>query len=133
MARTSKSDVKETFDAAFESETGDPDDISDDAVDQWIDIANHLVDDVAAADSSLSSSRLTDLETLVAQHFLATQAPRAESQSGGVRSISYQGETGMGFKATQYGQRALTLDPTGTLAGSNRPGASLSVPDLKET
>jgi len=132
MARTDNQSVRATFDADFESQTGDSDDISAAAVTQWIDMANDIVDDIADADSSIGSSRLTNIETLVAQHFLATQAQRASSQSGSSRRIDYQGETGMGFDGTKYGQQAQTLDPTGTLSASNKPAASVSSFDVKE-
>lgn len=121
MARTTNSDVSEILDTSLGTA----------ALDAWIEIANTLVDDVAAADTSLTSTRLTQLETLVAAHLASTQDQRAASRSGASRSVTYQGETGMGFEATKYGQQALALDPTGTLAGSTKPTASISAPDAK--
>jgi len=132
MPRATKSEVKQTFDADFESETGDSDDISDASVDQWISIAEDKVDEIANADSSIESSKLTNIEILVAQHYLATQAQRVSSISGASRSADYQGDTGMGFEGTKYGQAALSLDPTGVLASSTKPTASLTVDSIKK-
>jgi len=119
MPRTSPADVRETFEAEFEAETGDPDDISQAAVERHIERASRMVDRIADAGAADRPGLLRDIETLVAQHYLATQAPRYESQSGAVRSGSYQGETGEGFRATHYGQDAMTLDPTDTLVDAH--------------
>ena len=81
----------------------------------WIDIATELVDDVEDADPSLPDTRLEKLERLTAAHLASAADPRHESTSGASRSVDYQGEYGTGFDATSYGQRALALDPTGTL------------------
>jgi len=107
MPRTSATEVKQTIDTS----------LSDEAVEDWIAAAADLVDEIDSR-GSLDDDRLTRLERLVAQHFLSAQDQRAESQSGASRSVSFQGETGMGFKATHYGQRALQLDPTGVLANA---------------
>jgi hypothetical protein len=126
MARTTASDVATIFDTDLDTSDGGP-------LDTWVEIANDLVDDIAAADTSLTSSRLTHIEKLVAAHFAATQDQRIESASQEGASVTYQGDTGMGFEGTKYGQQALTLDPTGTLAGATKPAASLSAPDVKDT
>jgi len=119
MPRTSRAEVRETFEAEFESQTGDSDDISQAAVERHIERASRMVDRIADAGAADRPDLLRDIETLVAQHYLATQAPRYESQSGAVRSGSYQGETGQGFRATHYGQDAMTLDPTDTLVDAH--------------
>ncbi len=85
----------------------------------WIDIATELVDDIEAVDPSLSESRLEKLERLTAAHLASAQDPRHASESGASRSVEYQGEHGRGFESTDYGQRALALDPTGTLGEDN--------------
>ena len=121
MPRTSASDVAEIFDTSLD----------DTSLSAWVDVANELVDDIADADPSLTESRLTKIEKLAAAHLAASQDQRHESNSGGARSVSYQGDTGMGFEGTKHGQAALALDPTGTLANAHKPSASLSVPDVK--
>jgi len=121
MPRTTPSDVAEIFDTSLDSAS----------LTAWVDVANKLVDDIADADPSITASRLTKIEKLAAAHLAASQDQRFESQSGGARSASFQGDTGMGFEGTKHGQAALTLDPTGTLANAHKPSASLSVPDIK--
>lgn len=121
MARTSESEVKDILDTNLDNTS----------LSAWIEVANELVDDIAAADSSLTTSRLTKLEKLAAAHLASSQDQRFESASSESRSVQYQGETGMGFKGTKHGQAALALDPTGTLANSHLPSASVSVPDVK--
>jgi len=116
MPRTDAVTIRQTFAADFSSQTGDDADISPAAVQQSIAKATQLTDRVADAGAADNGPLLTEIETLLAQHFLATSRPRAQSQSGPTRSISYQGETGEGLMATHYGQDAITLDPTGTLA-----------------
>ena len=82
----------------------------------WIDIATELVDDVAAADSSLSDARLEKIERLTAAHLASAQDQRIAQASRESGSVTFQGEWGTGFESTSYGQRALALDPTGVLA-----------------
>jgi len=118
MPRTSRSRVRATFEDEFESQTGNPDHISPEAVDAHIKTATEMVDRIADAGAADEEALLRRIETLLAQHFLATQSPRYESQSGEVRSGQYEGETGEGLKSTRYGQDAIVLDPTGTLIES---------------
>jgi hypothetical protein len=103
MTRTDPSTVLTTFDA----------DASDAEVNQWITQASLLVDDVADA-ADLETERLTQIETLLTQHFLCAQYPRFTDQSGGARSGSY----GEGRADTAYLDRAFRLDPTGVLQDS---------------
>jgi len=107
MPRTSTSEVKETIDTS----------LSDAAIDDWIAVAGDLVDEIDDR-GSLEDDRLRRLEKLVAQHCLSAQDQRHASESGASRSVEFQGETGMAFKGTKHGQRALMLDPTGTLANA---------------
>lgn len=124
--RTTPSEVAKIFDTNLDTSDGG-------SLDVWIEVANELVDDIADQDSSISSTRLTKIEKLVAAHLAASQDQRFESASAESRSVTYQGETGMGFEGTKHGQAAIALDPTGTLAGSHLPDASLSVPDVKDS
>ncbi len=105
MVRTDSNKVDEILDTS----------LSSNELTSWIDIATELVDDVEAAAPSLSDSRLEKIERLTAAHLASAQDPRHASESGASRSVEYQGEHGMGFESTTYGQRALNLDPTGVL------------------
>lgn len=124
MARTNSTDVAEILDTSLDTGSGG-------ALEAWVEIAHEVVDDIAAVDSSISATRLEQIEKLVAAHLASAQDQRAERISSESRSVSYQGDTGMHFEATKYGQNAMALDPTGTLADQGKPKPSLSVPDAK--
>ena len=122
MPRTNTSDVQDIFDT----------DLSAASIDAWIGVATELVDDIADADSSVSSTRLVKIENLVTAHLASSQDQRVEKASRESASVTYQGETGMHFESTHYGQQALLLDPTGTLADMHKPSASIGVPEVKD-
>ena len=118
MPRTTRPEVQDIFDTPLDKQ----------ALESWIEIATEFVDDIAAADSSVSDTRLEKIEKLVAAHLAATQDPRVEKESRDSASASYEGETGMRINASTYGQQAAMLDPTGTLANAGRQTASITVP-----
>ena len=106
-------------------------DLDTDALDRWLSIAEGVVDDIAAKDSSIKASRLKDIEALLAAHYASAQDQRIENTSRETASVTYQGETGMNLRGTHYGQQAIQLDPTGKLSTLGKPQASISVPDAK--
>jgi len=94
---------------------------SDSAIAPQIAIATLLVDEIAAADSTVLAARLKEIERWVAAHFIASSLdPRAKSE--GVKGITetIEGSFGMGFEMTRYGQQALILDSTGTLRAKQK-------------
>ncbi len=91
-----------------------------DAVVPFIKPASLLVDDIAAADATLASDLLLEIETYLAAHFLTLFEPRAEKEEAGDTKFKYEGKTAMGFDSSKYGQMAIILDPTGTLAALNK-------------
>ena len=105
MPRTTVQKVRDIYDTS----------ISDNSLTSWMDIATEFVDDIAAEDSSLSTSRLAKIEKLATAHLASAQDQRHESTSGASRSVEYQGRTGYDFRGTKHGQAAIALDPTGTL------------------
>lgn len=121
MARTTVQKVRSILDTNVE----------DNAVTSWMDIASTLVDDIADADPTVSDSRLAKIEKVLTAHLVSTQDQRHAATSGASRSVEYQGETGMGIEGTKYGQQAVALDPTNTLANMSKPDATVSVPDAK--
>jgi len=126
MARTNDADVQAIVDTSISDTT------------PWIEIATEIVDDVESQATNPDAGRLEKLEKLVAAHLLTSQDknPRAESRSGGERSISYSGDHGEGFNGTDHGQAALALENvigTNVLANSTLPSASISVDDVKST
>jgi len=121
MTRTTESAVTTTIDTNLDSQ----------AVTDWIEIASEVVDDIADKDSSISDTRLRLIEKLVAQHMLSAQDPRVEEDEIGDSSAVYQGNTKLYFEATQYGQRAIGLDPTNTLTSTGKEQANIRALDSR--
>jgi len=87
----------------------------------FINTAHELVLELCS-DSGYSQNRLDMIECWLAAHFYAIRDPRAQSESAGV-SASYQGQTGMYLSSTSYGQQAIMLDTSGSLAALNMRSA----------
>lgn len=69
----------------------------------------------AARGTPLPSTLQEILERWVSAHiYVMVDQAYAQKSTGGA-SASFQGQTGMVFEATKYGQTALMLDTTGTL------------------
>lgn len=91
-------------------------DLEEGQINAFINTANNLVT-AKLGSSGLDAAILHDIELWLSAHFLCMRDMRARSESiAGEYSVTYQGETKMGFEATLYGQQALALDYTGTLA-----------------
>jgi hypothetical protein len=86
-------------------------------LDPFIEAANELVTEICApAVNGYSATRLKQIETWLAAHFLAVRDPRYASESMGQASASVQGQVGMNLSLTTYGQQAMLLDTKGGLA-----------------
>ncbi len=86
----------------------------------FIEAASAFIDDVVVCVAEkeltpLSSARLELLERWVAAHLYCQSDKAFMSKSTGGASASYQGQTGMYFESTLYGQTAMRLDPSGCL------------------
>jgi hypothetical protein len=82
----------------------------------FIQLASHLVDDLLMP-QGLSDTRLRDVELWLAAHYTCLRDPRVVDVRDGDTGVRYeQVKTGEGLASTRYGQQALLLDPTGTLA-----------------
>jgi hypothetical protein len=79
-------------------------------------------------DITVTVAELLEIETLLAAFYycLADKTKSFKGTEGA--QATYDGKTGMGFKANPYGQAALEMDPTGYLASlsSVTAGASTS-------
>jgi hypothetical protein len=77
----------------------------------------------------LSDEMLYSLELLLAAHYLCLIDPRESEIELGTQEarVKFEGKYGTGLKFTRYGQQAEALDPTGILAESSKPAASLLV------
>jgi len=118
MARITNSDLADVFDT----------DLSTDSLDQWIEIANTITDDVEGVDPSLSSTRLEQIELMLAAHFASAQDPRLSSASRETASADYQRNDEY---STDYMASAVSLDPTGVVASLDKRTATLTVPDAR--
>jgi len=118
MARITNSDLADVFDT----------DLSTDSLDQWIEIANTITDDVEGVDPSLSSTRLEQIELMLAAHFASAQDPRLSSTSRETASADYQRNDEY---STDYMASAVSLDPTGVVASLDKRTATLTVPDAR--
>lgn len=95
----------------------------------FIETASTLVDDVAAAGvadgNPVPAARLEIIERWLSAHCYQANDPSytSRSNSGGSGSFMWAGEQS-GFKATRYGDMAVSLDPTGVLlaAGKEKVG-----------
>ena len=64
----------------------------------------------------LGTDILTEIHKYLAAHFASLRDQRIQSERVADVSMTYQGKTGMYLESTYYGQMALTLDTSGTLA-----------------
>lgn len=81
----------------------------------FINSAHYLIQ-ANLTSSGLSETVLTEIHKYLAAHFASLRDQRVESEQVADVRKSYQGKTGMYLESTYYGQMALTLDTSGTLA-----------------
>jgi len=118
MTRITESDLQDVFDTDLDSA----------ALSAWIEIAHEITDDVAGVDPSLSATRLSQIEKMLAAHYAATQDPRLSSTSRETASADYQRNEDW---PTDYMAAAVSLDPTGVVADLDKRTATLDVPDAR--
>lgn len=92
-----------------------------------IDAASHEVSEIELNDPTIDDARLTDIHKYLSAYYATGQEPRASSQSGESRSISYATD-----ESADYYGIAKRLDPTGLLEDNQRRTATLSTPDTKD-
>ena len=105
MARVTDAEVKAIIDTSR-------------SVDPFITTATLLVNEELAASTTLSSSRLQQIELYLAAHFVAVTEERGAltASEKGDASEDYGIQVGSGLNGTRYGQQAIALDTTGKLA-----------------
>jgi len=101
--------------------------LSPEQLQPFINAAGRLYDRRTEGESVSPEAR-DDVVTHLAAHLVATGPERQLSSADG---ISWEGDIGRGLDGSTYGQLAQTLDPTGRLATSDLPSASVEVPDIK--
>lgn len=77
------------------------------------------------ADKGLSEARLDQIELYLAAHFTALRDEHGALKSSETLSAkdSYFGDYGRGLRATRYGQQAILMDTSGTLAVLAEPSS----------
>lgn len=71
---------------------------------------------------------LAQIEQMLAAHFMTVYAPTVKSESiAGEWSVTYAMKDGEGLRSSRYGQNAIVLDCSGTLASLGSKQARLSV------
>lgn len=95
----------------------------------FITAANLLVTNAIGSDTTIGDSTKKEVERYVAAHFASLNDPRVMKEKAGDASVEYYGKTGMGLEATQYGQMALALDPSGALKKAGMKKASIAMVD----
>jgi len=106
MARVSQEDVRIILNTS----------LSDDAVYEYVSIANSIVTDELGG-ASMSEARLTLIEQWLTAHLIAiTQERMGIKERLGEAEITYMGAFGKGLQSTPYGQTVAMLDTSSTLS-----------------
>jgi len=84
-------------------------------IDVFINTANLMVTGYLTG-KGLSDATMKEIEKYISAHILSLRDPRTKSVGVDVLSESYQGQWGLGLNGTSYGQTAILLDTSGTLA-----------------
>lgn len=103
----------------------------------FIATANSITNFVATRDSSglLSAETLELIERWISAHVYSNRHQLYASKVTGRSSAVFQWKTDMYLEGTTYGQTAIMLDVTGTLAGLGKKKVSidwLGIPDSEE-
>lgn len=95
----------------------------------YIRTATRMTDAIAAkaVNDPIGDELLEEIELNLAAHFYCLRDRRLAEEGKGRTRAKYQGTTGMGFEATDYGCIALQLDITGSLNRQAVEGRILSL------
>ena len=117
-ARVTATDVRKIIDNDEETD-----------MEPFIAAATSIVDYVVTQDtgSILNTATLKEIERWLAAHFYAAFDQLYTSKSTGGASGSFQGQFGQRIDSTDYGQRAIMLDFTGTLASLSKSKTKVSM------
>jgi hypothetical protein len=102
MANVTESELKDIFDT----------ELSSGSLTRHISTAERFVEREL---SDQSTEVQDDVALYLSAHFASVQERREDSASFGDVSVDFEGDTGMGFSSSHYGQTAMDLDPSGTL------------------
>ncbi len=94
----------------------DDTELDDEIIESYINSANVFVTD-SLAGKGLSAALLAEIERWLSAHMVASTRERtAAKEAAGTASIEYSGTWGAGLMSTSYGQTAVAMDISGTLA-----------------
>lgn len=123
MARATEAEVIAIMDTSLTSSQVTP----------FLDAANRFVTALLGSSTSLSSDQKTDIEKFIAAHFIASAIdPQIKQEKTGDAQVTYQGTIGVAkmLESTYYGQVAISLDTSGTLATAGKKTASMEALDF---
>lgn len=115
-ARVSPDDVLDIIDTL----------LTEDQINAFINSANVLVNN-KLTNLGLGEDLLAEIEKWLSAHFLAIRDQIPSRERVDKWDATYQGKTDMGLRSTTYGQQALALDYTGTLAALGQQGVVIQV------
>jgi len=95
----------------------------------FITVANLIVTE-RLANEGLGDSLLKEIERWLAAHLVAIRDQRPQNERIGDANITYQGRSGLGLDATQYGQQVKILDTSGKLANLGKRVARIEMIDF---
>ena len=108
MARVTIAEVKEIVAIAAA--------ITDPQINAFITVANLTTNRVNTVGGITDASLLKEIERWLSAHFVRIRDIAAASEKAGPVAQSFQYKVDLNFNQTQYGQQALILDYSGTLA-----------------
>ena len=114
MARISDADVRQVIDTELTELT------------PFIASAESLFSQVLA-DKGFDEEHTKWILVWLAAHFISIREPREKSFKIGDASVTFEGTTGMGLRFTRYGQTAIMMDTSGTLAELGQQPARFEV------
>lgn len=95
----------------------------------FINMANQLVEELLVPLDVHTDERLELIERNLAAHHYEHELKKARSQeTAGAVQASYFFKVDLGFKGTSYGQNAMRLDTTGTLAALDNSMNKVTTP-----
>lgn len=109
-------------------------DLSTEQINNFINAAYYITIPLSSKLGSCGGSdALCQIMLLLSAHFLTMYERQSKSESvAGEWSITYLGKEGMGLESSLYGQNALALDCSGTLARAGMKRAEFQVASYKE-
>ena len=94
----------------------DDTELDDEIIESFINSANIFVT-ASLSGKGMSDALLAEIERWLSAHMIASTRERtAKKEEAGTASIEYSGTWGEGLLSTSYGQTAVAMDTSGTLA-----------------